>query len=251
MAAHYLDQIPLDFSNPAVKELRALLSDNYFRSAEVITLVKDVGVKPAFINWDQPMVLVWDDVLSTLQKQAKLRDLLQHLVDGPDAAVAGRLRELTSAQPVTAAPVHAGRDIRMPGSQPGDYEKIIAGESTLLDISFLQRGVELARAVVRLLVTLDGEPFFGTAFRIGEDLLLTNHHVLFAQSGRAGYDRRRVVRLRALVRRPGESAYQRVRTRRNNRRRSGARLGRGPPSWASPRGRPDNQPYRRLPRAAR
>ena len=35
------------------------------------------------------MVLVWDDVLSTLQKQAKLRDLLQHLIDGPDAAVAG------------------------------------------------------------------------------------------------------------------------------------------------------------------
>ena len=149
MAPHYLDQIPLDFSNPAVKELRALLSDNYFRSAEVITLVKDAGAKPALINWDQPMVLVWDDVLSTLQKQAKLRDLLQHLIDGPDAAVAGRLRELTSAQPVTAAPAHADYDIRLPTSQPGDYEKITAGESTLLDISFLQRGLELARAVVR------------------------------------------------------------------------------------------------------
>lgn len=184
MAPHYLDQIPLDFSNPAVKELRALLSDNYFRSAEVITLVKDAGAKPALINWDQPMVLVWDDVLSTLQKQAKLRDLLQHLIDGPDAAVAGRLRELTSAQPVTAAQAHADYDIRLPTSQPGDYEKITAGESTLLDISFLQRGLELAPAVVRMLVTLDGEPFFGTAFRIGDDLLLTNHHVLFAESGK-------------------------------------------------------------------
>ena len=184
MAPHYLDQIPLDFSDPAVRELRALLSDNYFRSAEVVTLVK-AGAKPALINWDQPMVLVWDDVLSTLQKQAKLRDLLQFLIDGPDAAVAGRLRELTSAQPVTAAPAHADHDIRFPASQPGDYEKIIAGESTLLDISFLQRGVELAPAVVRLLVTLDGVPFFGTAFRMGDDLLLTNHHVLFADSGRA------------------------------------------------------------------
>src|SRR5690349_13592335 len=135
MAPHYLDQIPLDFSNPAVKELRALLSDNYFRSAEVITLVKDIGAKPALINWDQPMVLVWDDVLATLQKQAKLRDLLQHLIDGPDAAVAGRLRELTSAQPVTAAPAPTKCDVVMPGSEPGDYEKIIAGESTLLDIS--------------------------------------------------------------------------------------------------------------------
>jgi len=184
MAPHYLDQIPLDFSNPAVKELRALLSDNYFRSADVITLVREAGAKPASINWDQPMVLVWDDVLSTLQKQDKLRSLLQHLIDGPDAAVAIRLRELTAAQPVCAAPAPAEGDIAMPGSQPGDYEKITADESTLLDISFLQRGLELAPAVVRLLVTLDGVPYFGTAFRIGEDLLLTNHHVLFAKSGK-------------------------------------------------------------------
>jgi V8-like Glu-specific endopeptidase len=183
MAPHYLDQIPLDFSNPAVKELRNILSANYYRSAQVIALVQDAGVQPAWINWDQPMVFVWDDVLGTLQKQAKLRIFLQNLIAGPDAALAGRLRELTADRPVTAAPGPAGRDISMPGSRPGDYEKIIASESTLLDVSFLERGAELAPAVVRLLVTLDGEQFFGTAFRIGDDLLLTNHHVLFARSG--------------------------------------------------------------------
>ena len=118
MAPHYLDQIPLDFSNPAVRELRALLSDNYFRSAEVIALVRDVGVAPAMINWDQPMVLVWDDVLSTLQKQARLGDLLQQLINGPDAAVAGRLRELTSAQPVTAAPAPGGTTFPCRGLSP-------------------------------------------------------------------------------------------------------------------------------------
>jgi V8-like Glu-specific endopeptidase len=184
MAPHYLDQIPLDFSHPAVKELRNLLYENYFRSGEVIALVRTAGMPPAWINWDQPMVLVWDDVLSTLQKQGKLRRLLQNLIESPDTALAERLRELTADQPVTAAPVHASGDIPMPGSAPGEYEKIIAGESTLLDVSFLQRGTELASAVVRLLVTLDGQQFFGTAFRIGEDLLLTNHHVLFAASGR-------------------------------------------------------------------
>jgi endonuclease G len=184
MAPHYLDQIPLDFSNPAVKELRSLLYENYFRSAEVIALVRSAGVQPGFINWDQPMVLVWDDVLSTLAKQGRLRNLLQDLIEGPDTALAGRLRELTAAQPVTAALAPTDGDISMPGSGPGDYEKIIAAESTLLDVSFLQRGTELAPAVVRLLVTQDTMQFFGTAFRIGDDLLLTNHHVLFAASGR-------------------------------------------------------------------
>jgi V8-like Glu-specific endopeptidase len=184
MAPQYLNQIPLDFSDPAVKELRNLLYENYFRSAEVIMLVRAAGVPPAWINWDQPMVLVWDDVLSTLQKQGRLRSLLQNLIEGPDTALAGRLRELTADQPVTPAPVPADGGIAMPGSAPGDYERIIVGESTLLDVSFLQQGTKLAPAVVRLLVTLNGEPFYGTAFRIGEDLLLTNHHVLFAASGR-------------------------------------------------------------------
>jgi len=184
MAAHYLDQIPLDFSHPAVKELRSLLHENYFRSAEVVALVRAAGAGPAWINWDQPMVLVWDDVLSSLQKQGKLRDLLRNLIEGPDSALAGRLRELTADQPVIAAPAPSDSDIAMPESKPGDYEKIIAAESTLLDVAFLQRGTELAPAVVRLLVTLDGRPFFGTAFCIGDDLLLTNHHVLFAPSGK-------------------------------------------------------------------
>ena len=246
MAPHYLDQIPLDFSHPAVKELRSLLYENYFRSAEVIALVRAAGVSPAWINWDQRMVLVWDDVLSTLQKQGRLRRLLQNLIEGPDTALAGRLRELTADQPVTAAPLLAADGIAMPGSAPGDYEKIIVGESTLLDVSFLQRGTDLAPAVVRLLVTLDGHQFFGTAFRIGEDLLLTNHHVLFAASGR-GHGRRRMVRVRARIRRPAKGACQRPGTGRDDHRAAGSRLGRDPPGRASPGGRAGHQPDRRRP----
>jgi endonuclease G len=179
---HYLDQIPLDFSDPAVRELRSLLSSNYF-SAEVIAMVRGTGATPASINWNQPMALVWDDVLLTLQKQGKLRDLLQGLIDGPDQALAVRLRELMADHPVTAAPSHATDDSRMPPLVQDGLRKNIRSESVLLDVAFLQRGIELASAVVRLLVTLDGNQFFGTAFRIGSGLLLTCHHVLFADLG--------------------------------------------------------------------
>ena len=48
----------------------------------------------------------------------------------------------------------------------------------MLNIAFLARGLELAPAICRLLVTLHGTEVYGTAFRIGPDLLLTNHHVL-------------------------------------------------------------------------
>jgi Effector-associated domain 1 len=122
MAAHYLDEIPLDFSNPAVKELRALLADSYFRVDEVIAIVQDIGAKPASINWDRPMVRVWGDVLSTLQRQGKLRDLLRYLIDGPNKALAGRLRELLSAQP-------AGANVR---TDPAPHR--IVGEANQLSL---------------------------------------------------------------------------------------------------------------------
>lgn len=183
MASHYLDEVPLDFSNPAAGELRRLLSDNYFRSAEVITLMRDAGASPKFVNWDLPMALAWDEVLDTLQRQGKLRVLLRNLIDGPDAALAERLRELTAEQPVIEAPSGSADDFRVPDLGPDGLERIIGNESTLLDISFLQRGVELASAVVRLLTQLDGKWYVGTGFRIGGDLLLSNHHVLFGKSG--------------------------------------------------------------------
>jgi hypothetical protein len=184
MASHYLDQIPLDFTNPAVKELRRLLSDTYFRSADVIALVQGAGASPAAINWDQPMVLVWHEVLFKLQNQDRLRALLLNLIDGPDRALAERLRELTAEQPVTEAPSHPATDRGLAiWEKQGGRERITGPESTLLDVSFLRRGTELASAVARLLVELDGVPYYGTAFRIGADLMLTNHHVLFADSG--------------------------------------------------------------------
>lgn len=183
MTASHLDRVPLDFSSPAVRELRGVLADNYFRVAEVVDLVRQAGGSPALINWEQPATLVWTDVLDKMQKQAKLHALLDIVVAGPDSAVASRVGELTGARPVTAAPA-LGASPEWKEPTPGGYEKIIAGESTLLDIAFLQRGVELSAAVARLLVMLDGDPYFGTGFLIAPDLLLTNHHVLFGASGR-------------------------------------------------------------------
>jgi V8-like Glu-specific endopeptidase len=211
MAPHYLDEITLDFSNEAVKELRSLLCENYFLTGQVIALVREAGARPASINWDQPMVLVWDDVLAMLHRQGKLRVLLQSLINGPDAAIGARIRELTADQPVTAALPAGAPDIPVTGEDRSDYEKIIEAQPTFLDVSFLARGIELASAVARLLVTLDDDQYFGTAFRIGDDLMLTNHHVLFADSGNPataveawfGYERSFDGRTKAHVSVPG------------------------------------------------
>jgi V8-like Glu-specific endopeptidase len=187
VATHYLDQAPLDFSDPAVRELRSLLSGHYFRSGEVTALMREAGARPEYVNWDQPMVLAWDEVLDTLAKQGRLRPLLDNLIDGRDVALARRLRELVADSPVTEAPYSGVGTSRLLGTELdaelGGSEKITADESTLLDVSFLERGLEVASAVVRLTTWLDGRKTYGTGFRIGDDLLLSNHHVLFGRSG--------------------------------------------------------------------
>jgi V8-like Glu-specific endopeptidase len=183
MAPHFLDQVPLRFSDPAVKELRLLLSGTFFRSAQVIPLIREAGASPAYVSWDLPMYLAWDEVLDTLQRQGKLQVLLQNLIDGPDVALAERLRELVADQPIIEAPSASTDELDLSGLNQDGFERIIGSEPTLLDVSFLQRGIELASAVVRLSVGVNGGSHLGTGFRIGDDLLVSNHHVLYGDSG--------------------------------------------------------------------
>jgi V8-like Glu-specific endopeptidase len=181
---HFMDKLPYDFSDPAGRELWNLLADNYFSRPPVIDLVRQANISPADIEWDQSMRWVWAQILEVARKQNKLRPLIGVVSGSVDEAVAERLKELLAAEPITAAPepaVSVGPAWKGPGN--GNTERIIFADSTLLDVSFLRQGLLLSAAVCRLLVTLSGSKYYGTAFRIAEDLVLTNHHVLFDSGG--------------------------------------------------------------------
>ena len=92
---HFLDTLPLDLSNPALQQLRDTLAEAYFRDKQVEDLVRAAGISPATVDWDGPMLLVWDNVLTTARNQDKLRALIDAVRDGRDQAVAGRVAELT------------------------------------------------------------------------------------------------------------------------------------------------------------
>jgi len=179
---HFLDTLPFDWSQPAARELRNFLADTYFREQPIIQFAADSGVKMATINWSQPTYLVWHELLEKSRNQGRLRQLIDVIMVSAGAAVALRLREIVGSDPIVAAPVTPtpvgawkGFDDRR------TLERQIFDEPALLDIAFLRRGVELAPAVVRLLVTLPTGRYYGTAFRIADDLMLTNYHVLFDQ----------------------------------------------------------------------
>ena len=98
MSSQYRDQVPLNLSNDVGQVLGRLLSSHYSRSADIKAMLRETGVSPATINWDQPVTLVWRQVLTTLAEQGKLPTLLQELIHGPDAVLAYRLRELMADQ---------------------------------------------------------------------------------------------------------------------------------------------------------
>ncbi|MFE2164212.1 trypsin-like serine peptidase [Streptomyces sp. NPDC059447] len=178
---HFLDRLPFDWTLAASQELKELLSSVYFREEQVIALAQQVGISPASIRWGQPMTAVWHDLITAARNQNRLRELLAAVAAGPDAAVGLRIGELLREHPVVEAPEPAGDPDTWRGfHDPSAAERQIYRQPTFLDVAFLKRGVELATAVTRLLATFaDGRQYYGTAFRIGEDLLLTNHHVLF------------------------------------------------------------------------
>ncbi|WP_030217842.1 trypsin-like peptidase domain-containing protein [Streptomyces sp. NRRL WC-3626] len=182
---HFVDRVPFEWSAPGALELRDLLACAYSRSAPAEQLAKRAEVATGYVDWERPMMTVWFDLMETASNQKRLRALLEAVTSGPDRAVGDRVRELLAAHPVVAAP---DRPAKAPDfahfADPDEQERRIFRAGTLQDVVFLRRGTELATAVCRLRVTAaDGAQYHGTAFRITDDLLLTNHHVLFDDQG--------------------------------------------------------------------
>jgi S1-C subfamily serine protease len=175
---NFLDTIPFDWTRPEARELRDFLAATFFREAPVIEFAVQAGISPGSVAWSQPMQSVWHELISKARNQNRLRELLGH-VSASGEGVAVRLQELIADAPVVEAPDGAPQPAWRGFGDRAGLERQIFDEPTLLDVAFLQRGVELAPAVARLLVTLPDGRYYGTGFRIGEDLLLTNHHVLF------------------------------------------------------------------------
>jgi hypothetical protein len=184
---HVLDTYPLDFSKQEVRDLRSLLAQTFDSGDSVKVLLRDSGIDPTYVNTARDLRLVWTDALDVARKQDRLRVLLSVAASEPTGtAIRPTLDGLLAATTAASTQPQDAIDWKIPAAVTLGLERVIESESTLLDISFLERGVELSASVAKLVVTLnDLKRYYGTAFRIGADLLLTNHHVLFDSVGAA------------------------------------------------------------------
>lgn len=190
--SHFLDSgPPLDFGRPETQELLEILFENIWDSKEIHGLLRAAGVTTSSINLNQAPKRLWHDVLERARAQGTLRKLLQVIISDPGyAAIGTQLGLLLGPNP----PVAAVLDKKSPlarggwkGESPGapgpvgrgGHEKKTGHDDTLLDIAFLDHGLECAKSVVRLLIYHGSSASHATGFIIDPEVVLTNYHALF------------------------------------------------------------------------
>lgn len=183
MARDLLKKHPFPFDRADAQELLDVLVQQYSTQPSTLVLVERAAPPLVpLINWEQPMYLVWHDIARQAANLVVWEELITAIQADPRAkrSIGPRIEEIL-AEPVTALPAKAPQGkLDWVESPSGVYEKVLGEESTLLDIAFLERGLFVGASVARLRIRLaDGRFTLGTAFRVAEDLVLTNHHVAY------------------------------------------------------------------------
>lgn len=182
MATHPLDEFPLRFSDPVIQNVLRTLSTTFQRFKEIVEVTDDVGIDGSQVDFEGSARAIWRSVMKEAARSLMLRELLAHVAE-VQPRLAPTLGELTDVNPVMPPPEEEPSDgeVGWKGFSDGsnDERQIVEGHSTLLDIAFLQTGLDRARSVCRLRVKIGKKRYTGTGFRITDDLILTNHHVLF------------------------------------------------------------------------
>lgn len=185
---HFLDTKPFDWSRPGAQALLDLLSSAYYTVDRVIGVLQNSGVPPGQVALQGAVVGVWRSAIEVASGMLRLREMLETvLADPTTTAFHTRLEELLQTRPVvsSSADLEAAAGAGGPGEPPWHeaedqvgLEKLLGAKSTLLDVSFLAGGLRVAPSVTRLRCEFSLHTYHGTGFRIGDDLILTNHHVL-------------------------------------------------------------------------
>jgi Trypsin-like peptidase domain/Effector-associated domain 1 len=159
----------MNWNQESIRTLRLKLAFLIPGERDVRSLVEDAGLDPAYIDLSGAPVSRWYEVLSEAKKHHKIDSILALAIERypRDEMLAGISRgEYSRTIENDVA------DWR--GAATQDLEKIVGAESTLVPISFLERGLKCARSVAR--IRIPGG--FGTGFLIDQNIILTNNHVV-------------------------------------------------------------------------
>jgi hypothetical protein len=193
-----VDELVYPWHDPVAQQLHRTLIALFPANQAVVLLAGEAQLDTSMIFQQQPVALLWKDVLEAAAQANRVRTLvrraldrllpdhparpfLQQLLDGQTPAVSAEPR----AQDGTPAFLHDDDSVSEP-------EALLFGDDLTMPIGQVSVLVETLRAVLlvgpsvcKLTVGFGAGEQYGTAFRIGPDLLLTNWHVVHRSSDAA------------------------------------------------------------------
>ncbi len=157
----------------SLANLRDVLAGLYFRDPDILHVVRTVGLPPQYVEWDPRPVNTWRSVLEQAEARGKTSEVIALArsenpnIQSLELAAHGELLAVETPELPDA-------DWQGPTDEAG-LEQLTRGLSTFRPIAFLQRGMTVARPVVRVAVA-GGRT--GSGFLTAGNLLITNHHVI-------------------------------------------------------------------------
>jgi hypothetical protein len=186
-----LDAMPYPWPEREAQELHLALTQLHPAPAGAVSVAERAGIDRSYINAEQAPIYLWHDILQLAAQGGLTRDLV--------GTVRDLLNEKSPRRPflddlLANRPTRTEGEARHADGTPvflKDDDTITEPEALLYfdDLTIpigrvpalvmtLQRLLELAPAVCRLVVDVHGAGMYGSGFRIARDLLLTNWHVL-------------------------------------------------------------------------
>lgn len=161
-----------EWSKDDLIRLRWALASLYPTDQDARRVAKDAGLKPELITFEQRAIGTWFNIIQDAKHRSKIADIIDvALVDYPEND------GLKGAKAGAPLPVLEGPEPAKWSGPTGAsaLEKIMGAVSTLVPISYFERGLQRAKSVARIKLA-DGSS--GTGFLTPGNVLITNHHVL-------------------------------------------------------------------------
>lgn len=189
--ANLLDPGRFSWADPLAMPLHTALVEAMPTGKAAEWVVKQAGLDPGDIFFEQPVNSVWVEVIDQANVQGAMRAVVEKVLKrlGPDAAKRAFLEELLAGRQAEADPEPRAPDgtpqFREGTDAVPDPEALLYRDDLTMPIGqigrvvdTLQRLAALASGVCKLTVTLPRVTKYGTAFRIADRWLLTNWHIL-------------------------------------------------------------------------
>ncbi|MCX6316023.1 MAG: trypsin-like peptidase domain-containing protein [Bacteroidetes bacterium] len=156
-------------------QLRDALSMMIPFREDTLSYLTEAGINWRNVAMPNNALTLWHNIISYADENGQLTDLVRVMVESfPQNPYLISYRDNIH---YSLGPDLASLGWRSPVEKEA-LEKLTGSTSTLLPIQFLQKGVQKARSVARILIRREKGTEAGTGFLLPNNLLITNHHVI-------------------------------------------------------------------------